>query len=43
MFLLYQYRSRESEVDEGKDEKKSQDCIIPTHFFVGRVCGLDAG
>jgi hypothetical protein len=27
MFLLYQYRSRESEVNDGKDEKDSRDYV----------------
>ncbi|KAF8502751.1 hypothetical protein F5888DRAFT_1631844 [Russula emetica] len=31
-FLLYQYRSRESEVDDGKDEKDSKDYVVPLHF-----------
>ncbi len=32
MFLLYQYRSRKSEVDDEKDEKNVRDYIVLTHF-----------
>src|SRR6266852_4666927 len=37
-FLLYQYRSRESEADDGKDEK---DYVVPQHFLLGVLRGLD--
>ena len=39
-FLLYQHRSRESEVDGGKDEKDFRNHVVPPHF-VECVCGLD--
>ncbi len=32
MFLLYQYRSRKSEVDDEKDEKNVRDYIVLTSY-----------
>jgi hypothetical protein len=32
MLLLYQYRSRESKVNDGKDKKDSRDYVVPPHF-----------
>jgi hypothetical protein len=31
-FLLYQYRSRESDVDDGKGEKDPKDYVVQPHF-----------
>jgi hypothetical protein len=40
-FLLYQYRSRESEVDSGKDEKDSKEYVVPPHSLLDVLRRLD--
>ena len=41
MFLSYRYRGRESEVDDGKDEKDSREYVVPPHFLLDVLRGLD--
>jgi hypothetical protein len=38
-FLLYQYRSRESEFNDGNYEKDSRDFVVSTHLSLDGVAG----
>jgi hypothetical protein len=40
-FLLYRYRSRESEVDDGKDEYGSKEYVVPPHSLLDVLRRLD--